>query len=154
MRKCKCCSEDKPLDEFPKNGVDKEGNVRHRVNCKVCYNIARKFTKQKAVTKFLNNTKHRTGEEGTYTLQDWKDAMLFFKGACAYCGKVPTRHKKLTKDHVLAVNNGGKTTRYNIVPSCRSCNSSKNDTPVFEWMKDNPRKELVDKWINQLTCQV
>lgn len=149
MRQCKTCCEVKEISEFPKNGVDKEGNVRHRVNCKTCYNIQRKFTKQKTVTKFLNNTKHRTGEVGTYGLADWRDAMLHFKGACAYCGTVPTRHKKLTKDHVLAVNNGGKTTRDNIVPSCRSCNSSKGDTDVFEWMGNNPRKELVESWISQ-----
>lgn len=148
-RTCKRCGTEKPMDEFPKNGKDKEGNVRHRVNCKTCYNIERKLTKQKSVTKFLNNTKHRTGEVGTYTLQDWRDVMVHFKGACAYCGKVPTRQKALTRDHIVAVNNGGVTTRKNIAPSCRSCNSSKCDTPVFEWLKNPVQRELVESWISQ-----
>lgn len=163
MRTCKRCGTEKPLDEYPKNGKDKEGNVRHRVNCKTCYNVERKLTKQKSVTKFLNNTKNRTGEVGTYELQDWRDAMVHFGGGCAYCREVPARQHKmsygrggkkkrlptLTRDHVVAVNNGGGTTRQNIVPACRSCNSSKGDTPVEEWMKDKEQLEKVIAWTQQ-----
>lgn len=150
MVTCRRCGAGKPQEEFPKNGKDKDGNVRYRVNCKTCYNIERKLTQQKSVTKFLNNTKKRTGEVGTYTLQDWRDVMVHFKGACAYCGVVPTRSKKLQRDHIVAVNCGGTTIRKNIAPACQSCNSSKGDKPVMEWMKVEAQKELVNSWTSQV----
>lgn len=132
-RVCTVCGEDKPITEFPKNGKDKQGKPRHRTDCKTCYAITRKLTKRKAVSKFLNNTKHRTGEEDTYTLQDWKDAMLHFRGGCSYCGRKQSRKLRLTKDHVVPVSKGGLTVRTNIAPACSRCNSSKNDSDLKIW---------------------
>lgn len=149
MKQCKVCGETKQLDQFPKNGVDSTGALRHRPDCKVCYNISRKLTKQKAVTKFLNNTKKRTGEVGTYTLKDWKDAMIFFKGCCAYCGRPQTRSIKLTRDHIIPVKLGGDTTRANIAPACRSCNSSKGDSNYRVWIKNAAALKRVKEWVEQ-----
>lgn len=135
MRTCTACGEEKLLIDFPKNGKDKEGMTRYRNDCKTCYNVTRKLTKQKAVTKFLNNTKKRTGEVGTYTRVDWRDVMVHFKGCCAYCWKGQTRSSRLTRDHVVPVKNGGDTSRKNIVPACKTCNSSKGDLDWAEWLK-------------------
>lgn len=150
-RECSACGVEKELTEFPKNGKDKEGNVRHRTDCKTCYNITRKLTKQKAVTKFLNNTTRRTGERNTYDLHDWKDAMLHFKGCCAYCGVKQTRKIKLTRDHVIPVTQSGPTTRENIVPACSKCNSSKSNLDLVEWFKKKrfysaEQLELIRAW--------
>jgi 5-methylcytosine-specific restriction endonuclease McrA len=150
-RQCTVCHCRKAITDFPKNGRDKEGIVRYRTDCKDCYNITRKLTKQKAVTKFLNNTKHRTGEEKTYDLHDWKDAMIHFKGCCAYCGVKQTRKIKLTRDHVIPVTKVGPTRRNNIVPACSRCNSSKSNTELTEWYMKRKfyspeRLELVLKW--------
>lgn len=132
---CNVCGLEKPLSEFPKNGVDKDGNTRRRPDCTVCYNIKRKLDKRKH-NKFVNNTKHRTGEEDTYSLSDWKDALVHFVGSCAYCGHKQSRRIKLTKDHVVPVNGphgGGKTVKNNIVPACPWCNSSKGDSKLSDW---------------------
>lgn len=153
-RECTVCGVVKPLTEFPKNGKDKDGNARYRNDCKECYNITRKLTKQKAVTKFLNNTKKRTGEVNTYDLHDWKDAMLHFKGCCAYCGVKQTRKIRLTRDHVIPVTDPhglGVTTRENIVPACSKCNSSKSNHPLVNWYKkqkfySDERLELIIQW--------
>ena len=134
---CNVCGVAKPLTEFPKNGKFKDGSTRYRADCKECYNISRKISK-KRMTKFLNNTKHRTGEEDGYSFEDWKDTVLYFRGKCAYCERPQSRSIKLTKDHVIPVSKGGLTVRENIVPSCERCNSSKSDSDMEEWYVRQP----------------
>lgn len=151
---CSVCGDNKPRSEFPKNGKDKQGNTRYRTDCKECYNITRKLTKRKAVTKFLNNTKHRTGEVKTYDLHDWKDAMLHFRGSCSYCGVKQSRKIKLTRDHVIAVTGGGLTVRNNIIPACARCNGSKSNHNLAEWYPrfkffSEERYEVIKAWVNQ-----
>lgn len=61
-----------------------------------------------------------------------KDADMvaeLFGNKCAYCGG---QHE--TWDHVVAVSTGGKSEAGNIVPACRSCNSSKKAKPLADWI--------------------
>lgn len=151
MIKCSVCGVDKLIDQFPKNGKYKDGTTRYRTDCKECYNITRKLTKRKVVTKFLNNTKARTGEVKTYDLHDWKDAMVHFRGCCAYCGTKPSGKSKLTRDHVIPVTGGGPTTRENIVPACGRCNGSKSNHNIVDWFRkqkffSEERLELIKRW--------
>lgn len=53
-----------------------------------------------------------------------------FGGLCAYCRKA----KADTWDHIVPVTAGGQTTADNIVPACRSCNSSKRSRSLDEWI--------------------
>ena len=129
---CSDCGLEKLLTEFPRNGRDKFNKVRYRTDCKVCYNIKRKISKKK-LNKFLNNTKHRTGELNTYSLDDWKDALIFFRGECAYCGRKQSRRVRLTKDHIKPVSKDGPTSRRNILPACTQCNCSKSDDSLEKW---------------------
>lgn len=153
MKVCNVCGVPKPLTEFPKNGKFKDGSTRYRADCKECYNIGRKISK-KRMTKFLNNTKHRTGEEDGYSFEDWKDTVMYFRGKCAYCGRKQSRSVKLTKDHVIPVSKGGLTVKHNIVPACPACNSSKSDSDFEEWY-DNykyfnaDRKERINRWLEK-----
>lgn len=149
---CSVCGLEKRLTEFPKNGRDKNGRTRYRPECKECYNIKRKLNKKK-LSKFLNNTKHRTGEEDCYSFEDWKDAMIYFKGTCAYCGRKQSRRVKLTKEHIVPVSKGGKTARENIIPVCQKCNSSKSDEDFEEWYSkqdfyDTDRVAKIRRWRN------
>jgi len=57
-------------------------------------------------------------------------------GACAYCGAVDT---PLQRDCVLAISRGGRYTLDNVVPACRSCNTSKCNEEVGRWLR---RKRL------------
>src|SRR3954451_1992905 len=57
-------------------------------------------------------------------------------GGCAYCGATD---KPLQRDCVLALSRGGRYTLDNIVPACRSCNTSKCNDEVTGWLR---RKRL------------
>lgn len=60
--------------------------------------------------------------------QWWKNILA--KGICHYCGG-KFSPKELTMDHIVPVARGGKSTRGNVVPSCRKCNQEKKlATPV------------------------
>ena len=45
-------------------------------------------------------------------------------GVCHYCGKTFSA-QELTLDHIVPVARGGKSTRGNVVPACKPCNSDK-----------------------------
>ena len=132
MQVCSVCGEEKLVTAFPKNGRDNEGNTRYRPDCKVCYGIKRKINKKKH-SKFLSNVKHRTGEVNVFTLDDWKECLIHFRGECAYCGKKQSRTVKLTKEHVVPVSKEGRTVKRNIIPACTSCNCSKGNLLLAEW---------------------
>jgi 5-methylcytosine-specific restriction endonuclease McrA len=60
-------------------------------------------------------------------------------GGCAYCGASNT---PLQRDCVLALSRGGRYTLGNIVPVCRSCNTSKCNAEVTGWLR---RKRLDER---------
>lgn len=49
---------------------------------------------------------------------------------CYYC-----KSKADQIDHVIPLVSGGTDDITNLVPACRSCNSSKQDMPLAEWLK-------------------
>jgi 5-methylcytosine-specific restriction endonuclease McrA len=52
-------------------------------------------------------------------------------GICHHCGrKFPPL--ELTMDHLVPVSRGGKSTRGNVVPSCKQCNSERKHRLPFE----------------------
>lgn len=54
------------------------------------------------------------------------------KGVCHYCGRqVPP--KELTMDHIVPIARGGKSTRGNVVPCCKHCNTRKKTQLPMEW---------------------
>ena len=60
-------------------------------------------------------------------------------GGCAYCG---VTSEPLQRDCVLALSRGGRYTLDNIVPACRSCNTSKCNEEVTTWLR---RKRLDER---------
>jgi 5-methylcytosine-specific restriction endonuclease McrA len=60
-------------------------------------------------------------------------------GGCAYCGVSDT---PLQRDCVLALSRGGRYTLDNVVPACRSCNTSKWNDEVTSWLR---RKRLDER---------
>lgn len=60
----------------------------------------------------------------------WKN--LIARGNCHYCGKT-FAPDELTMDHLVPVVRGGKSTRGNVVPACRECNSRKKYLLPIEW---------------------
>jgi 5-methylcytosine-specific restriction endonuclease McrA len=53
-------------------------------------------------------------------------------GGCAYCGATD---EALQRDCVLPISRGGRYTLDNIVPACRSCNTSKWNAEVTGWLR-------------------
>lgn len=51
---------------------------------------------------------------------------------CAYCGG-----KATTIDHLIPKSSGGLDTEDNMVPCCKSCNSSKKDKPLSDFLNDS-----------------
>jgi 5-methylcytosine-specific restriction endonuclease McrA len=72
------------------------------------------------------------------TESQW-DALKVAWGGCAYCG---ARGTPLQKDCVLPISRGGRYVMANVVPCCRSCNTSKCNTEVTSWMR---RKKLDER---------
>ncbi len=134
LRRCTCCGEWKPLYEcFAKNG-ELAGVTQYRLDCKVCYNVKRKEnSNKKKHSDFVGGMRRRGEEAVSYTHQEWKEAVIYFGGECAYCGATPRRGRVLTKDHLVAVSAGGATTADNIVPACDRCNSSKGVREWHDW---------------------
>lgn len=159
-RKCIFCGEWKPIEEFPKNGRDENGEQVYRDDCKVCYNIRRKANtsaNKKKHSDFVNGQKRRGESTPQLTHQEWKECLIFFQGECAYCGCTARKGKALTKDHLRPVNPAnpsiekGKTVQSNIVPACSSCNSSKGNKDFKDWFMAQPffsqeRMNRIFKW--------
>ena len=55
---------------------------------------------------------------------------------CAYCGATD---QAMQRDCVLPISRGGRYTLENVVPACRSCNTSKCNDEVTSWLR---RKRL------------
>ena len=68
-----------------------------------------------------------------------------FEGKCAYCG-APAE----TWDHIIPVSRGGDSAPDNVVPACSSCNSSKKDQDVLEWIISTGREPL-PQFVDRLT---
>ena len=82
--------------------------------------------------------------------QWWKNEIA--KGICYYC------HDKfdpaeLTMDHIVPLSRGGKSTKGNIVPSCKKCNNEKKYlTPVEIKLRELEKEKGIRTPIIALTA--
>ena len=65
-------------------------------------------------------------------------------GLCHYCGK-NVAFTDITMDHLIPLARGGRSTKDNLVPSCKACNNLKRSMLPLEWEvylgKTNSEKE-------------
>ena len=64
-------------------------------------------------------------------------------GTCWYCGQKVGYHN-LTMDHVIPLARGGRSTKDNLVPCCKECNTQKKNALPIEWdayMEDLQRRK-------------
>jgi len=61
--------------------------------------------------------------------QWWKQKRA--AGICHYCGKKFSA-SALTMDHIVPIIRGGKSTKGNLVPSCKECNNNKKHGLAWE----------------------
>lgn len=76
----------------------------------------------------LRRERHKARE--LRSSQWWKRQCA--KGRCHYCGK-RTPARELTMDHVVPIARGGRSTRGNVVPCCKDCNTRKKGMLPLEW---------------------
>ena len=63
------------------------------------------------------------------------------KGVCHYCGAA-VKAKELTMDHIVPISRGGKSTKGNVVPACKECNTSKKCLLPMEWSQYLEKKTV------------
>lgn len=69
----------------------------------------------------------------TLTNEQWESIKAHFDYKCCYCGK----KLPLAQEHFIPVTKGGEYTINNIIPCCKSCNSSKGNREFSVWYHKN-----------------
>jgi 5-methylcytosine-specific restriction protein A len=72
------------------------------------------------------------------------------KEICHYCRR-PTARTELTMDHIVPLARGGRSSRGNLVPACKTCNNRKKYLLPIEWdeyLKNCLRQESQQKPID------
>jgi 5-methylcytosine-specific restriction endonuclease McrA len=87
---------------------------------------------------FLNKARQRSGKQvkGSHTFEEWQELIKKHDFKCYYCKERMAKEDsplKWTRDHIIPLSRGGSDDINNIVPSCKSCNSSKGDKTLEEW---------------------
>ena len=85
----------------------------------------------------------------TLTVEQWEQIKKDFDGKCAYCGE----ELPLEQEHFIPVTKGGEYTHNNIIPACKSCNSSKGPRSFFEWYPkykyhSKEREQIIFEYLN------
>lgn len=73
---------------------------------------------------------------GKYSEEEFFSLCDEFNWKCCYCDKELSKDTA-TVDHAIPISKGGSNFIENILPACRSCNSSKNNKDLYEWFKGN-----------------
>lgn len=73
-----------------------------------------------------------------FTQDQWGTCLDYFHHTCAYCGAQQDFWHVLEMEHFIPLSspNCTGTTAKNIVPACKSCNSSKHDKPADVWLTE------------------
>jgi len=83
------------------------------------------------------------------TMREWEREQELPK-ICVYCDST----KDLTTDHLVPRNRGGDDSADNVVLACQSCNTSRGEKGVFEWLglkdKDKLHRLVAGKYLKQL----
>lgn len=53
---------------------------------------------------------------------------------CYYCGN-KVAYKNITMDHLVPLARGGRSTKDNLVPACKNCNTKKQSMLPLEWQE-------------------
>lgn len=69
------------------------------------------------------------------TDDQWQFTLRYFRHRCVYCDGAELLTDRLTLDHVDALTRGGHHAIGNVAPAHHSCNSSKCDSLLEDWLK-------------------
>lgn len=112
-----------------------------KANKKQMREAQRKWRERNPEKSRLKTQKRRAIKKNlphTLSKKEWLETKQIFNNSCAYCGMTGEEHgvvcgQQLHQDHFVPLSKGGGYTKENIIPACRSCNSSKHNTYFEEW---------------------
>ena len=104
------------MEQHAYKGVRKEGQSKQVYHQNYC----RRHPKNISHLKSRRYVRERNAI-GSHTLQQWEDLKIEFNNRCGFCRD----KKKLTKDHIIPLSEGGTDYIDNIQPLCKNCNSKK-----------------------------
>ncbi len=119
-------------------------------NTELCRKRERRWRLNNPNARRVINERRRTRElelPSTLTSEQWGDIKAAFNHSCAYCGMSEKEHLKINgellhQEHFIPLLKGGAHEKKNIIPSCRSCNSSKANKDFDEWY---PKQEYYNE---------
>ena len=161
QKQCSKCRGIKPVEEFSHNKNRPSGL---RTCCKICdAEVYKKYHKAHTTERHEHNrewqikypeyqkeyqiahpdkiaewTERRRALKANargdgVTARQWRNMQEDYNYLCAYCNQ----KKPLAMDHIVPLSKGGKHDIENMVPACKSCNSSKNDTSLLIFLYRN-----------------
>jgi len=126
-----------------------------------CAHSERAWRKGNPIRRRMSCTKSRArifGVEDTLTEKEWLEIKTRFKNSCAYCGMTEKEHLEryaelLHQEHIIPLIENGPNSVANVIPSCKSCNSSKRNDNFFDWYPnskgyDEFRERKIIEYIN------
>lgn len=96
-----------------------------------CFRVAgwEEYQNVEGMEKIREQTRKRVAD---YRERQKEKLIGTTKTACVYCGKEAT-----TVDHITPRSKGGTDEETNVVPCCKSCNSSKKDKDLVDFLNDS-----------------
>lgn len=133
---CKACENTRSIQSKEASGYYSRPAVREsrNMNSRSYKRTMYAFDEGYRAAEILRCHVRRSKDTVTLSAYDWHDTCKAFDFCCAYCGA----ETKLTVEHVVPVSKGGRTNKSNVIPACRSCNSSKQDKDMIEWYTAQP----------------
>lgn len=133
---CPKCRTTKDQTEFSRSRIRSDGLASQ---CKECVReYSQEWYKRNKEGVSLRTRRRQQLKRALHDTRDtleasdeWSKIQEEFCHSCAYCGRndVP-----LAQEHVEPLSLGGSVSWRNVVPACKSCNSSKQDRPLLVWL--------------------
>lgn len=85
----------------------------------------------------------------TLTSAQWQAVITYFGDTCAYCG-MPSG--SLEYEHVVPLSGGGEHAATNVIPACKSCNSSKGSLSLAKWLSKATTRFVLANTAKRIKC--
>lgn len=133
---CPSCHKELNKNEF---NLNKGSTTGLSTYCKSCSKEKDKIAKAKQSYKIKHSHNQmirynlKKGLKCDFSLEQWEFAIKYFNNKCVYCGCEFADNNKPQYEHFIPISKNGTFTANNILPACKSCNSSKGNKDYAEW---------------------
>lgn len=88
----------------------------------------------------------------TLTPEQWQNCLDYFNGCCAVCGDPASLFNVIQADHFIPLTSPDciGTVKENIIPLCRTCNTSKNNRDALEWATERLGKRKGKQFVKRI----